>query len=151
MHTTEPAAAARDGRSHWPMVREAHHEPDPALGQGAGPRLQRPGSDDSRQQEWAEASDSGRLLRGQGRRLAGRRFGCRRPEGPGLYHNIAAHPDQVEIETAGRRVDVVAEQLHGTEREEAWRQITATVPRFAKYEKKTDRELPIIRLAPRSG
>jgi hypothetical protein len=46
---------------------------------------------------------------------------------------------------------VLAEQLHGAERDQAWQQITATVPRFAQYEKKTDRELPVIRLVPRPG
>ena len=46
---------------------------------------------------------------------------------------------------------VTAEQLHGAEREEAWQQITTTSPRFAQYQTKTDRELPIIRLVPRSG
>ncbi|HZD70086.1 MAG TPA: nitroreductase/quinone reductase family protein [Actinomycetes bacterium] len=70
---------------------------------------------------------------------------------PAWYHNIAAHPDKVQIETAGRKVDVVAEQLHGAEREEAWRQITAAAPRFAQYQRKTDRELPVIRLVPRSA
>ncbi|HKX03549.1 MAG TPA: nitroreductase/quinone reductase family protein [Methylomirabilota bacterium] len=70
---------------------------------------------------------------------------------PAWYHNIAAHPDKVQIETPGRRMDVVAEQLQGAEREEAWRQITAAAPRFAKYQEKTDRELPIIRLVTRSG
>ena len=60
------------------------------------------------------------------------------------------HPDQVEIETAGpEKVAVVAEQLHGPDRDEAWRQITTAVPRFAKYRQKTDRVLPIIRLMPR--
>jgi F420H(2)-dependent quinone reductase len=47
-------------------------------------------------------------------------------------------------------VAVVAEQLQGTERAEAWQQITAAAPRFAGYQQKTDRELPIIRLVPRS-
>ena len=70
---------------------------------------------------------------------------------PDWYHNLAAHPDQVWIETAGRKVAVTAEQLHGAEREEAWRQITAAAPRFAAYQKATDRELPIIRLVPRSS
>lgn len=46
----------------------------------------------------------------------------------------------------GRKVDVIAEQLHGTEREEAWRQITEASPQFARYQQITDRELPIIRL-----
>jgi deazaflavin-dependent oxidoreductase (nitroreductase family) len=69
---------------------------------------------------------------------------------PDWYHNLAAHPDKVQIETAGRKVAVIAEQLHGAEREEAWRQIATASPQFARYQKKTDRELPVIRLRPRS-
>jgi deazaflavin-dependent oxidoreductase (nitroreductase family) len=59
--------------------------------------------------------------------------------------------DKVQIEMAGSKIVVTAEQLHGAERDEAWQQITAAVPRFAKYQQKTDRELPVIRLVPRSG
>jgi deazaflavin-dependent oxidoreductase (nitroreductase family) len=70
---------------------------------------------------------------------------------PAWYHNLAARPDRVWIETAGRKVAVTAEQLHGSERDEAWQQITAAAPRFAAYQKATDRELPIIRLTPRSS
>jgi len=70
---------------------------------------------------------------------------------PAWYYNIAAHPDRVQIDVEGRKVALVAEQLHGTERAEAWQQITAAAPRFAGYQQKTDRELPIIRLVPRSG
>jgi deazaflavin-dependent oxidoreductase (nitroreductase family) len=70
---------------------------------------------------------------------------------PAWYHNLAAHPDQVWIETAGRKVAVTAEQLHGADRDAAWRRVIAAVPRFAQYERKTDRELPVIRLVPRSG
>jgi deazaflavin-dependent oxidoreductase (nitroreductase family) len=73
------------------------------------------------------------------------------PGNPAWYYNVAAHPDKVQIELAGRKVDVVAEQLHGAEREQAWRQITAAAPRFAQYQQKTDRELPVIRLVPRSA
>jgi deazaflavin-dependent oxidoreductase (nitroreductase family) len=69
---------------------------------------------------------------------------------PAWYYNIAAHPDQVQIEVEGRKVAVSAEQLHGTERAEAWQQITTAAPRFAQYQVKTDREIPIIRLVPRS-
>jgi deazaflavin-dependent oxidoreductase (nitroreductase family) len=70
---------------------------------------------------------------------------------PAWYHNIAAHPGQVKIELNGRTIPVTASQLHGTERDEAWQQITTAAPRFAQYQQKTDRELPIIRLVPRSG
>ena len=36
------------------------------------------------------------------------------------------------------------------ERERAWQQIVAANKRFAKYQQKTDRELPVIRLTARS-
>jgi deazaflavin-dependent oxidoreductase (nitroreductase family) len=65
---------------------------------------------------------------------------------PAWYYNIAANPDQIRIEVDGRKVAVVAEQLHGDERAEAWQQIITAAPRFAQYQQKTDRELPIIRL-----
>ena len=70
---------------------------------------------------------------------------------PAWYYNLAAHPDQVQIEIDGRKVPVTAEQLHGAEREQAWQQVITAAPRFAQYQVKTDRELPIIRLTPRSG
>lgn len=72
------------------------------------------------------------------------------PRNPAWYYNIAAHPDKVQIELAGRKLPVTATQLHGAEREEAWRQITTKAPRFAQYQVKTDRELPIIRLTHRT-
>lgn len=68
---------------------------------------------------------------------------------PAWYLNLAANPGQVEIEVKGRTIPVTAEQLHGAERAEAWREITAAAPRFADYQRKTDRELPVIRLSPR--
>ena len=71
---------------------------------------------------------------------------------PAWYYNIAAHPDEVHIEMDGRTIAVTAEQLHGAERDKAWQQITTAAPaRFAQYEQKTDRVLPVIRLIPRSG
>ena len=68
---------------------------------------------------------------------------------PAWYYNLAAHPDRVWIELPGRKVAVTAEQLGGAQRDQAWRQITAAVPRFAAYQQATDRELPVIRLVPR--
>jgi deazaflavin-dependent oxidoreductase (nitroreductase family) len=70
---------------------------------------------------------------------------------PAWYYNLAAHSDQVQIEVEGGKVPVTAEQLHGAERDAAWQQIVTAAPRFAKYQQKTDRELPIIRLTPRSA
>ncbi|WP_243074796.1 nitroreductase/quinone reductase family protein [Microbacterium sp. SS28] len=67
---------------------------------------------------------------------------------PSWYYNIAADPDRVRIEYAGRRVRVRPEQLHGGEREAAWRRIVAEARGFARYERITDREMPVIRLTP---
>ncbi|MFI6735160.1 nitroreductase/quinone reductase family protein [Nonomuraea sp. NPDC050451] len=91
---------------------------------------------------WFPGKDGSRLIVASAAGAAGN---------PAWYYNLAAHPDQVRIEVDGRTVAVVAEQLHGAEREQAWQQIVAAAPRFAQYQVKTDRELPIIRLVPRSG
>jgi deazaflavin-dependent oxidoreductase (nitroreductase family) len=70
---------------------------------------------------------------------------------PSWYYNLAAHPDRARIEYAGQRVEVSARQLHGPERDEVWRQITAQAPGYARYEKTTDRVIPLIRLTPRAA
>ncbi|MFF3585451.1 nitroreductase family deazaflavin-dependent oxidoreductase [Streptomyces mirabilis] len=69
---------------------------------------------------------------------------------PAWYYNLGTHPDKVRVEIGSVTTDVIPEQLQGEEREKAWRQITTAMPRFAQYQVKTDRELPIIRLTPRS-
>jgi deazaflavin-dependent oxidoreductase (nitroreductase family) len=68
---------------------------------------------------------------------------------PAWYYNIAAAPDRVRIEIAGRVIDVRAEQLVGAEREAVWRAITAASSRFSQYEQLTDREIPVLRLTRR--
>jgi deazaflavin-dependent oxidoreductase (nitroreductase family) len=73
------------------------------------------------------------------------------PKNPAWYYNIAANPDKLQIEVGGRKLAVTAEQLHGAERSEAWKKIIAIAPRFAIYQEKTDRKLPVIRLTSRSG
>jgi deazaflavin-dependent oxidoreductase (nitroreductase family) len=67
---------------------------------------------------------------------------------PGWYHNIRAHPDQIWAEVAGHNVRVRAEKLEGPSRDAAWERITAAQPRFAGYQRKTDRPIPVLRLTP---
>lgn len=67
---------------------------------------------------------------------------------PAWYLNMAARPDQVWIELPDRKLQVTPEQLAGERREEAWQRITSAQPRYAKYQTKTDRPLPVIRLVP---
>lgn len=65
---------------------------------------------------------------------------------PAWYHNIAAHPDQVWVEFGGKQQRVIPAQLQGEERNQAWQRITQAQPRYAGYQKKTDREIPIVKL-----
>ncbi|WP_119727106.1 nitroreductase family deazaflavin-dependent oxidoreductase [Thermomonospora amylolytica] len=69
---------------------------------------------------------------------------------PDWYVNLMAHPDRASIELPGRdAVPVTPYRLDGADREQAWRRITAAQPRYAKYQSKSDREYPVIRLTPR--
>ena len=67
---------------------------------------------------------------------------------PSWYHNIAAHPDQVWAEVSGQKHQVTPMQLDGDERAQAWQRITQSQPRYANYETKTDRAIPVIQLTP---
>ncbi|WP_026876757.1 nitroreductase/quinone reductase family protein [Jiangella gansuensis] len=71
-------------------------------------------------------------------------------QNPDWHANLMAHPDQVTIELPGRAAEpVTAQRLNGAQREQAWSIIAAAQPRIAKYQSKSDREYPVIRLTPR--
>ena len=91
---------------------------------------------------WVSDGDGGWLIAASANGAAGI---------PAWYHNLAAAPDKARIEINGAAIPVSAEQLHGTEREAAWQKLTAVIPRFDGYAEKTDREIPVIRLTPRSS
>jgi deazaflavin-dependent oxidoreductase (nitroreductase family) len=65
---------------------------------------------------------------------------------PAWFYNLAAHPDQVEVEFEGRKTSVTPQTLSGEERAAAWQRIITERPSFADYETKTDRQIPVIRL-----
>jgi deazaflavin-dependent oxidoreductase (nitroreductase family) len=65
---------------------------------------------------------------------------------PSWYFNLAKHPDQVWIEVGNARLQVRPTLLAGQERAEAWQRVITEAPSYAAYEKKTDRQIPLIRL-----
>lgn len=66
---------------------------------------------------------------------------------PDWYFNLMAHPDRASIELPGRDTLLVTpEGLEGADREQAWQRIAAAQPRIAKYQSKSDREYPVVRL-----
>ena len=50
----------------------------------------------------------------------------------------------MRIEFGGKRTRVTPVQLEGEERAQAWQRITAAQPRYAGYERKTDRSIAIV-------
>ena len=66
---------------------------------------------------------------------------------PDWYLNLEDHPD-AEIEIGGRRRPVRAETVTGDERERLWRHAVEGFGGYAGYQARTDREIPVVRLAP---
>ncbi|GAA0344520.1 nitroreductase family deazaflavin-dependent oxidoreductase [Actinoallomurus spadix] len=69
---------------------------------------------------------------------------------PDWFVNLMAHPDEASIELPGQApVPVTPHRLEGAEREQAWQRIATAQPRIAKYQSKSDRQYPVVRLIPR--
>jgi len=69
---------------------------------------------------------------------------------PAWHVNLMAHPDRASIELPGRdTVPVAPHLLDGADRAQAWQRIAAAAPRIAKYQSKSDREYPVVRLTKR--
>jgi deazaflavin-dependent oxidoreductase (nitroreductase family) len=71
-------------------------------------------------------------------------------EHPDWFVNLMAHADQATIEPpGGDAMPVTPQRLDGADREQAWQRIAAAQPRIAKYQSKSDRQYPVVRLTPR--
>jgi F420H(2)-dependent quinone reductase len=65
------------------------------------------------------------------------------PSHPSWYLNLRAEP-QAEIEVDGQRQEVVGRTVGGEEREPLWRQAVAIYPAYARYQRRAERQLPIV-------
>ena len=70
---------------------------------------------------------------------------------PAWFKNMVEHPDDIWLEVGRRRMKVRGDSLTGTERKEALTRITNIAKQYGGYQKKTDREIPIVRLTRISG
>jgi len=69
---------------------------------------------------------------------------------PDWFANLMAHPEQASIELPnGDSVPVTPERLEGDDREQAWQLIATAQPRIAKYQTKSERIYPVVRLIAR--
>jgi deazaflavin-dependent oxidoreductase (nitroreductase family) len=69
------------------------------------------------------------------------------PTNPDWYHNLKAQPE-VTIEVGTDRINVVASEATGDERERLFRTQAERVPQFAEYEKQAQRTIPVMILTP---
>jgi deazaflavin-dependent oxidoreductase (nitroreductase family) len=71
------------------------------------------------------------------------------PKHPVWYYNLKADPE-VELQDGATPQDMVAREVTGEERAKWWEIAVEAFPNYADYQKKTDREIPVFVLAPRS-
>ena len=70
------------------------------------------------------------------------------PENPGWFHNLKAEPN-VSIEVGDQKLDVLATEATGDERDRLYSTQEAQQPQFAEYATKTDRKIPVVVLSPK--
>jgi F420H(2)-dependent quinone reductase len=71
------------------------------------------------------------------------------PRNPSWYHNLRANPDTT-VQIGTRRLHMTARVANAQEREKLWPRVVDLYGGYADYQKRTDRELPLVILTPRS-
>jgi deazaflavin-dependent oxidoreductase (nitroreductase family) len=69
---------------------------------------------------------------------------------PGWRYNIDANPD-VEIQLRGQRMEARASVLSDAEKATVWPEVQRAIPQMRVYEKRTDRNIRVYRLAPKTA
>jgi deazaflavin-dependent oxidoreductase (nitroreductase family) len=70
---------------------------------------------------------------------------------PDWHANLMAHPEKASIELPGSdSVPFTPRRLDGADRALAWERITAAQPRYGKYQSKSERQYPVVRLTSRA-
>lgn len=72
------------------------------------------------------------------------------PSHPAWYLNLLADP-RAMVDIEGERREVVARTVTGEERDRLWPRTVAIYPAYASYQRRTDRELPVVVLEPAQG
>ena len=69
------------------------------------------------------------------------------PQHPGWYRNLLAHPE-VEVQVGTAKMKARARTATGAERSNLWQEALKFWPPYADYQKKTQREIPVVVLDP---
>lgn len=66
---------------------------------------------------------------------------------PAWYHNLTANPE-AEVRVGNRSLAVRAETVEGEEKRRLWDLLVRMYPPYASYQRRTDRDIPVIKLRP---
>lgn len=69
---------------------------------------------------------------------------------PAWYGNLAANPGAT-VQVMDRRIRVRAETADPAERRRLWAELMRIAPAYGNYEKRTDREIPLVVLHPETA
>jgi deazaflavin-dependent oxidoreductase (nitroreductase family) len=69
------------------------------------------------------------------------------PVHPSWYRNIVANP-HIELQDGPVKQDMVAREVTGEEKRIWWERAVAAFPPYADYQKRTDRQIPLLVLEP---
>jgi F420H(2)-dependent quinone reductase len=72
------------------------------------------------------------------------------PRNPVWYHNVKADPN-VELQDGTSAAGFTAREVTGEEKALWWERSVAAYPDYADYQKRTDRQIPVFVLEPRTG
>jgi F420H(2)-dependent quinone reductase len=72
------------------------------------------------------------------------------PRNPAWFHNLMAHPDTT-VQVGHTRRLVHARLAQPDERKRLWPLVVKTYGGYEGYQRRTDREIPLVVLEPRSG
>jgi len=67
---------------------------------------------------------------------------------PAWFHNIVKNPDQVWVQVGNRKFRANVDSLTGQARVDAYQRVVDVAPNYGPYLKKTDREIPVLRVTP---
>lgn len=69
------------------------------------------------------------------------------PDHPGWYLTLVAHPD-VWVQVASKRFRGTARTTSGAERKALWNRMVGIYPPYEQYQRRTEREIPVVVLEP---
>jgi F420H(2)-dependent quinone reductase len=70
------------------------------------------------------------------------------PKNPAWFHNLVANPDTT-VQVGSSRREVHARVANAKERERLWPMVLRTYHGYADYQKRTERQIPLVILEPR--